>query len=72
MFYKLNKKKKRVSPLSFKLPASNAITTPTLAQVIGQFGFNMQEILSTFNKKSIIYSKGIKVTTLLFLMPNKK
>jgi ribosomal protein L11 len=72
MFYRIKKKKKRILKVSFRLPAEKATTTPILAQVIGQFGFNIQEFLLLFNKKSNIFLEGIKTQTFLYILQNKK
>jgi ribosomal protein L11 len=72
MFYRLKKRGKRVLNVFLKLPAEKAITTPVLAQVIGQYGFNIQEFLLTYNKKSNIFMEGIQVQTILYILQNKK
>jgi ribosomal protein L11 len=72
MFYRIKKKKKNRIKVTFRLPAEKAATTPVLAQVIGQFGFNIQEFLLTFNKKSNLFIENIETKTIVYIHSNKK
>lgn len=72
VYYKLRLKKRRKEPLRVFLVTLKGITTPLLAQVVGQFGFNMLDFLNLFNKESIIYYEGIKVPVSVYLLRGKQ
>jgi ribosomal protein L11 len=72
MFYRIRKRKKNLTKVTFLLPAEKATTTPILAQVIGQFGFNIQEFLVAFNKKSNIFIENTETRTIVYVSTNKK